>query len=84
MQQTSTSSGSGSSAGSVEAVMLPWRSARPVTPQAVLVERAGVLVAPREHGDLGDLREVAREQAPDHAGAGNADALDHVPAGRAR
>ena len=75
---TIASSGSGSSAGSVEArsardEVAPARDAQPV-----LVQRSGVLLAAAEHRDLGDAAEVAGEEAADHAGADYADAVDAV------
>ena len=42
---------------------------------ALVVQRAGVLLAPGEHRHLRDLGEVAREEAADHAGPGDADPL---------
>src|SRR5262249_10721545 len=42
--------------------------------QAVAFERLRVLGPPRQHGDVGDAREMAREEAADRAGAGDADA----------
>src|SRR5512133_989980 len=44
--------------------------------QALIVERAGVLLPPREHRDLADAGEMAGVEAADHAGADYADALD--------
>jgi len=45
--------------------------------QALLVQRAGMLAAPDETGDLGHAREVAGVKAADHPGADDADPLDH-------
>ena len=50
----------------------------PAHAQAVLLERPRVLCPPRQHPDLGDLREVGGEEAADRAGARDADALDHA------
>src|SRR5205085_3431742 len=46
--------------------------------QAVLVQRRGVLLAAAEHRDLGHPPQMAGEEAPDHAGADYADAVDNV------
>ena len=76
--QTSTRSGSGSAVGSVEAVTREWRSERPETRRPSSFERARVLLAAREHRDVGDLGEMPGEEAADHAGAGDADPLGHA------
>ena len=44
--------------------------AAPRDAEPLLAQRGGVLLPPREHGDLGDLREVRREKRADRAGAG--------------
>ena len=46
--------------------------------QAVLVQRARVLVAAAEHGHLAHPPEVPREEAADHPGSDYADALDAI------
>ena len=48
--------------------------AAPRDAEALLAQRGGVLLPPRQHGDLGDLREVRREKRADRAGAGYHDA----------
>jgi hypothetical protein len=45
--------------------------------EAVSVERVGMLLAAREDGDVHDLGEVPRVEAPDHPGTDDADTLDH-------
>jgi hypothetical protein len=47
-------------------------------PQPFLVQRARVLLAATEDGDVRHAAEVAREEAADHPGADYADALDTV------
>ena len=45
--------------------------------EAVLVQRTGVVGAADEATDLAHAREMAGEEAADHAGADDADPLDH-------
>ena len=42
------------------------------------MRRIGVLLPPRQDAHLGDLREMAGEQAADYAAADHAHALDHL------
>ena len=74
---TIPSSNGGSSAGSSDAVIRAWRSLRPLITEPVGVERVCVIATARQHAHLGDLREMAREQAADHASADDANTLDH-------
>ena len=71
---------SGSSAGSAVACdAAPVKSDLPEMRRPAVAERARVLVAPREHADLGDAREVPGVEAADHPRADDADSLDrHV------
>ena len=53
----------------------------PADPQAVAVQRVRMLAAARQDADLRDLGQVAREQAPDHSRADDADVLAHPSGG---
>ena len=44
--------------------------AAPGDAQALLAQRGGVLLPPRQHGHLGDAREMRGEEGADRAGAG--------------
>ena len=66
-----------SSSGSSRRRDVGMQVAAPGDAQAVAVQRVCVLAATRQHRHLGDLCEMAGEEAPDHPGTDHAHPLDH-------